>query len=133
MRAATSGRLIWLASLLILALALAGCRGREATEVSVAPAVVAEAGAFDTPTPADSVPPTPRDAVPTVRSTPTATPGPTASPTPTPAPTSTPTPTPAPQAVQLTTGGCCTQPYWSPDSQEVRFIDKRGAEALAGI
>jgi hypothetical protein len=35
--------------------------------------------------------------------------------------------------VQLTTGGCCTQPFWSPDSQQVRFIDKRGAEALAGI
>jgi hypothetical protein len=35
--------------------------------------------------------------------------------------------------VQLTTGGCCTQPFWSPDSQQVRFIDKRGTEALAGI
>jgi Tol biopolymer transport system component len=33
----------------------------------------------------------------------------------------------------LTTGECCTQPFWSPDSQQVRFIDKRGSEALAGI
>jgi Tol biopolymer transport system component len=35
--------------------------------------------------------------------------------------------------VQLTTGGCCTQPFWSPDSTQVRFIDKRGSQSLAGI
>jgi Tol biopolymer transport system component len=26
--------------------------------------------------------------------------------------------------VQLTTGGCCTQPFWSPDGKQVRYIDK---------
>ncbi len=26
--------------------------------------------------------------------------------------------------VRLTTGGCCTQPFWSPDGKQVRFIDK---------
>lgn len=26
--------------------------------------------------------------------------------------------------VQLTTGGCCTQPYWSQDSKQVLYIDK---------
>jgi Tol biopolymer transport system component len=49
--------------------------------------------------------------------------------------TSTPTPTPEPplQAVQLTTGGCCTQPFWSPDSREVRFIDQPTADQPVGI
>lgn len=26
--------------------------------------------------------------------------------------------------VRLTTGGCCTLPFWSPDGQQVRYIDK---------
>ena len=25
---------------------------------------------------------------------------------------------------RLTTGGCCTQPFWSPDSKQVQYIDK---------
>lgn len=29
-----------------------------------------------------------------------------------------------PLPVRLTTGGCCTQPFWSPDGTQVRFIDK---------
>jgi len=29
-----------------------------------------------------------------------------------------------PLPVRLTSGGCCTQPYWTPDSQEIRYIDK---------
>jgi hypothetical protein len=37
------------------------------------------------------------------------------------------------QAVQLTEGGCCTQPFWSPDAQEVRFIDKPAADQPVGI
>ena len=61
----------------------------------------------------------------------------TASPTPTPIPTPTQvptaTPTPLPQAIQLTTDGCCTQPFWSPNSQQVRFIDKPGNESAVGI
>ncbi|MCB0234468.1 MAG: PD40 domain-containing protein, partial [Anaerolineae bacterium] len=30
-------------------------------------------------------------------------------------------------------GGCCTQPFWSPDSQQVRFIDKPAADQPVGI
>ena len=26
--------------------------------------------------------------------------------------------------VRLTTGGCCTQPFWSPDGKQVRYIDR---------
>ena len=50
-------------------------------------------------------------------------------------PTATPTATPEPslQAVQLTEGGCCTQPFWSSDSQELRFIDKPADDQPVGI
>lgn len=37
------------------------------------------------------------------------------------------------QAIQLTEGGCCTQPFWSPDSQQVRFIDQPAADQPVGI
>lgn len=63
-------------------------------------------------------------------SVPSATPIPVASST----PTVTPTATPAPLVpVQLTDMGCCTQPFWSPDSREVRFIDKPAADQPVGI
>lgn len=34
---------------------------------------------------------------------------------------------------RLTTGGCCTQPFWSSDSQRVLFIDKPASDAPVGI
>ncbi len=34
---------------------------------------------------------------------------------------------------RLTAGDCCTQPYWSPDSSQVRFIDQPGPAASLGI
>jgi Tol biopolymer transport system component len=34
---------------------------------------------------------------------------------------------------QLTTGGCCVQPEFSPDGSQVLFIDKPGADQPAGI
>lgn len=34
---------------------------------------------------------------------------------------------------QVTTGDCCTQPYWSQDSTQVRFIDLPGPETVLGI
>lgn len=43
------------------------------------------------------------------------------------------TPDPGPRLVQLTSGGCCTQPFWSGDSSEVRFIDRPGPAAPPGI
>jgi Tol biopolymer transport system component len=65
----------------------------------------------------------------------TATPSTTPTPSPTPTPTRTPTatPTPTPVLYQLTTGGCCTQPFWSPDGQQILFIDKPAPDAPTGI
>jgi len=69
----------------------------------------------------------------------TPTPAPTAAPTATPRPTSTPLPTltptttPTPQLTQLTTGGCCVNPGWSPDSRQVLFIDKPSDSDSVGI
>jgi Tol biopolymer transport system component len=34
---------------------------------------------------------------------------------------------------QITSGNCCTQPTWSSDSTQVRFIDQPGPEAPLGI
>jgi Tol biopolymer transport system component len=134
-----SGRAAGLATLLLVALAVAGClgqsaRGTGATPVSENTREVAQAA---------STPVQPAVAVSTRVATPTATvtAAPTATrtstPTPTltstPTPTATPTATPVPKPLRLTAGGCCTQPFWSPDSTEVRFLDKRGSQALAGI
>jgi len=58
---------------------------------------------------------------------------PTAQPTATPRPTPTITPTPTPEVRQLTTGGCCVMPAWSPDSKQVLFIDKPGPSAETGV
>ncbi len=58
---------------------------------------------------------------------------PTARPSNTPAPTPTITPTPTPELRQLTTGGCCVMPSWSPDSKQVLFIDKPPGAAEAGV
>lgn len=63
--------------------------------------------------------------------TPTTTPTLTATPSPTLTPSPSPTPTPALR--QLTTGGCCVQPSFSPDGQRVLFIDKPGPDAPTGI
>jgi len=57
--------------------------------------------------------------------------GQTATPIPTLAPS--PSPTPVPTLRQLTEGGCCTQPFWSPDSQQVLFIDRPAPDAPVGI
>jgi Tol biopolymer transport system component len=59
-------------------------------------------------------------------------------PTPTRAPTETPTllptvtPVPA-QFTQLMDGGCCVNPGWLPDSQNIVFIDKPQADAPVGM
>lgn len=42
-------------------------------------------------------------------------------------------PASAPQLRQLTTGGCCTQIFWSSDSQQIRFIDAPPPNEPAGI
>jgi Tol biopolymer transport system component len=60
---------------------------------------------------------------------------PTATSTPAPTATNTPTvtPTPLPQLRQLTEAGCCTQPFWSPDSSRVLYIDRPNPNQPAGI
>lgn len=47
-------------------------------------------------------------------------------------PTLTPTPTPVPPLKQLTEGGCCVQPGWSPDSKQVWFLDKPSPDTPVG-
>jgi len=42
-------------------------------------------------------------------------------------------PTPTPKIKQITSGGCCVNPFWSPDSSMVMFVDKPGETASAGI
>jgi Tol biopolymer transport system component len=64
---------------------------------------------------------------------PTAETFPTARPANTPVPTPTITPTPTPELIQLTTGGCCVMPSWSPDSKQVLFIDKPGPQVETGV
>jgi hypothetical protein len=44
-----------------------------------------------------------------------------------------PSATPFPAARQLTQGGCCVRPFWSPDGSEVRFIDKPSDTAAPGL
>ncbi len=114
---------------------LAACGGSAEPERSVqlpaAPEQVAAAAAAS-PTELSAAPAAPTHTPePAATSTPTASPTPTATPTAT--ATSTPTPEPPVQAIQLTEGGCCTQPFWSPDSQQVRFIDQPAADQPVGI
>lgn len=58
---------------------------------------------------------------------------PTSTPQPTATPTSSPTPQPIPALRQLTSGGCCVQPTFSSNSQQVLFIDKPNADTASGI
>jgi Tol biopolymer transport system component len=39
----------------------------------------------------------------------------------------------APELRPLTNGGCCAQPFWSPDGQQVLFIDRPSPDAPAGL
>ncbi len=66
-------------------------------------------------------------------STATPLPSPSSTPLPTVSPTPTSTATPTPALQQLTQNGCCVQPFFSPDSQQVLFIDRPGSEAPTGI
>jgi hypothetical protein len=55
----------------------------------------------------------------------------------TPIPSNTPPPsttaTPAPVLRRLTTGGCCVEPFFSPDGERILFIDKPNADAPTGL
>ncbi len=89
-----------------------------------------------TPTqPVDDPTPTSTPLPPTATTTPSPSPVTTSTPTrtSTPTPTSTSTPTPTPALQRLTTGGCCTQHFWAPDSQQVLYIDQPAPGAALGI
>ncbi len=114
---------------IILILILAGCTTEtpEPTATAISARPTSTATNTNTPTP---VPPT---ATNTATATSTSTETPTLTPTPTETSTPTPTPTPAPELQQLTTGGCCSQPFFSADNQQVLFIDKPSANDPVGI
>jgi len=129
---------MWLVLGVLLALALSGCAqpaqsmqpaepARPTTVAVDEPAVAATA---TQPAPVPSATPLP------ATMTPTLTPVPNLTPTPEPSPTlrAEPQATAAtPSLRQLTQGGCCTQPFWSPDARQVFFIDKPAADAPVGI
>lgn len=104
-----------------------------ARAVLLAAALLVTSGCGYRQAPAAEIPPThTRTPVPAHTSTSTPTPE-AATPTSAPSPTPTHTPTPMPSLRRLTGGGCCTQPFWSPESRRVLFIDKPGANAPTGI
>jgi hypothetical protein len=93
--------------------------------------IVATACTSD-PTPLAVLPTLPPVAATSVRaSAPTLTPLPTLTLTPTLIPS--PTSTPAPTLRQLTTSGCCVQPFWSPDGSQVWFIDRPNESSPSGL
>lgn len=101
-----------------LSLLLAACQSTP----SVPPNPVALAGAT---TPAAAAPTTPAGAglQPTLIPV-TPSPAPTRTPPPTPTTPPTPSPTPPPRPRQITDGGCCVAPTWSPDGRKVIFLDR---------
>jgi hypothetical protein len=135
--------------------AAAGCDGRasptevqptlpeaivqpEAQALRATSTLIEAPAASSTPQPlASTSTPMPTQATATVSPVPSPTvspsPSPTVTPSPLPSPTPSPSPTPAPVLTRLTSGECCTQPFWSPDSQAVLFIDKPNADAPTGI
>jgi Tol biopolymer transport system component len=48
-------------------------------------------------------------------------------------PTPMPSPTPAPVLRQLTSGGCCSEPFWSPDGNQVMYIDRPSPDEPSGL
>lgn len=136
----------WAAACLLFAILIsAGCAPQPeakppAKAGSPGGSLLEDPGASPPPSPTSSPVPSPSLTAtlvptPSPTATPVPSPSPTATPVPTPSPTATPTPSPTatPTLRQLTKGGCCTQPFWSPDSQQVLFIDKPGPELPVGI
>ncbi len=50
-----------------------------------------------------------------------------------PAPDPLPSPTPAPSLRQLTTGGCCVQPFFEPEGSRVLYLDRPAPDGPSGI
>ncbi len=116
------------AGLLCASLILSGCsQGAAAPPAEqtstarpqAAPSLAAGAAGPEKPLPSA---PGPSPAPPETRVIPQAAPSPSPSPT-----------VRAPILRQLTQGGCCVQPFWSPDSQQVLYIDRPTPSAPIGI
>lgn len=124
-------------SVLVIVLFITGCVSQPLSSES-SPSPTPQAGgsgglALSAPQAAQGQhPPAPAPSATRLAPTPTSTPAP-PGPTPTSTPVPSPTPTPAPTLRRLTDGGCCTQPFWSPDSRWVLFIDKPGPDQPVGI
>ncbi len=101
------------------------CAAPPPTVSTTAPPPTASSAANPTAPASTRVPPSP---APTVTAMPTNTLAPTD--TPTPIPTATRVPA---QFMQLMDGGCCVNPAWLPDSENVVFIDKPRADAPVGM
>lgn len=48
-------------------------------------------------------------------------------------PAASPTANPAPILQQLTDGGCCSEPFWSPDGQRILYIDHPSPDSPSGL
>lgn len=48
-------------------------------------------------------------------------------------PTETPSPTPAPLLYRLSEGSCCVDHFWSPDGNQILFVDRPAPEAQSGL
>ncbi len=99
----------------------------------LAATLLAACSTISTPTPSPSGTPSPNQtAVSSLQSPIPATESPTSTPVP---PTNTPEPTttPAPTFLQLTSGGCCSQPFFSSDGSQVWYIDHPSEADPAGI
>ncbi len=107
---------------LAAALASAGCGRASEGTASAPPGASAEVAA------ATPQPPTATVAAATASAVP-----PTATWTPTQTDTPTPSATPAPVLRQITTGGCCVQPAWSPDGSEIWFVDRPSPTDPSGL
>jgi len=95
----------------LLALCLTACSTVTTTAPTLAPNPPPTSPATLTPLPSTLIP-----TLTTPPSTPTAPPS-----------------TPLPALRQLTTGGCCVQPFWSPDGSQLWFIDHPSPESPAGV
>ena len=117
---------------LIVMLLLVGITACADTAASTAPQATntAQPTATNTPSPLPTDTPSPTN-TPTTTSTSTPTAVPTSTPTATTIPSA--SPTPEPVLVQLTEGGCCVQPSFSPDGEQVVFIDKPSESDPVGI
>lgn len=126
----------YIIGLTIVGLVTAGCNFSQTSPTSTAMPVTEQATVADeedrgSVSIAESRPPARQKPDVTETPSPSVMPSPLATSTVTPSPT--PSPMPAPQLRQLTSGGCCTDPFWAPDSGQVLYIDAPPPDGQLGI